>query len=149
MGRLALVLVACMACTFKLGAQDPVGIHLIDKGWSGDTNIIDVRFSGFRNIAAFQFSFLDENRQGQLAGIELSALPNFGPSNYAFLPGFGSLSVSWDNPFPQGMTLPDGALALAISPSQSAMLWRIGRSPFAGIPQHALCSSSGGGPAPL
>ncbi|MCC6752860.1 MAG: T9SS type A sorting domain-containing protein [Saprospiraceae bacterium] len=113
-GRFALILVVCIAWVFKLDAQDPVGIHLIDRGWSGDTNLIDVRFSGFRNIAAFQFSFFDENRQGQLAGIELSALPNFGPSNYAFLPGFNSLSVSWDNPFPQGLTLPDGALAFRI-----------------------------------
>lgn len=93
--------------------SDDVSLYLVDKGWSGDTNLIELRVTGFKNISAFQFSFRDENRLGQLAGIDQIRLPNLGPSNFNFQTGFNALTVSWDFAV-LGATLPDGEVLFRI-----------------------------------
>lgn len=99
----------------SVSAQTPddVSLYLVDKGWSGDTNLIELRAVGFKDIVAFQLSFRDENRLGQLAGIDQIRLPNFGAGNFFFQPGFNALTVTWDFAA-QGMTLPDGEMLFRI-----------------------------------
>lgn len=104
---LAVLILALSGFCRPLSGQDQVVIFPVNKGWVGDTNFIELRATGFKNILAFQLSFRDENRLGQLAGIDQVRLPNFNSGNYSFHQGFNALTVSWDFAA-QGMTLPDG-----------------------------------------
>lgn len=98
----------------SLPAQDTVRLFLVDKGWVGDTNIIEVRASNFREITAFQLSFSEINKLGRFASLEFFNLPGFTNSNYNFIPAFSSLVLNYDNAFSNGVTIPDGDVLFRI-----------------------------------
>ncbi|MBK9108754.1 MAG: T9SS type A sorting domain-containing protein [Saprospiraceae bacterium] len=108
-----ILLVSGIRLTVSGQTSDDVSLYLVDKGWAGDTNLIELRVTGFKNISAFQFSFRDENRLGQLVGVDQIRLPNLGPSNFNFQSGFNALTVSWDFAV-LGATLPDGEVLFRI-----------------------------------
>lgn len=92
----------------NLKAQAGITLYLVDKGWSGDTNIIELRAVQFQHVTSMQFSLKESNDLGRLVELDQWGIPNFSGANYFF--SNNSLRVAWDNSFINGMTLPDGGL---------------------------------------
>lgn len=113
--EMAILATALCFCLFQnINAQDTVKIFLENKGWSGDTNVIEVRATHFREIIAFQLSFSEINRLGSFAEIEVHNLPGFTSNNYNYFPNFSTLTISYNIPLPTGISLPDGDLLFRI-----------------------------------
>ncbi|MBK6545099.1 MAG: T9SS type A sorting domain-containing protein [Saprospiraceae bacterium] len=90
-------------------AQNAVTMYLVDQGWVGDTNIIELRCTQFQNISAMQFSLKEENNLGRFISMDQINIPNFSVgSNTFYNTSNSTLTVTWDVPFIFGLSIPDG-----------------------------------------
>ncbi len=99
-------------CMWVLGAQNTVGLYLVNQGWSGDTNMVELRVVQFSEIAGFQINIREAGANGQFLGIDQVNLPNFSNSNYSF--NNNRLSLLWYAVNGEGITLPDGAVLVRL-----------------------------------
>ncbi len=87
-------------------AQNSVTMYLIDKGWSGDTNYIELRCSRFQFISSMHFSIREQSFNGTFFSIDQIGIPNFQAiTNYVF--DGSALNITWDSPI-IGYHSPDG-----------------------------------------
>lgn len=104
-----------LGLTTYVSSQNPVNLYLVDQGWSGDTNIIELRASQFRDVITLQLSIKEQNNQGRFISIDQIYLPNFSAGNSFFNTTTNSLSVSWDYPSAfNGFFIPDGQVMFRV-----------------------------------
>ncbi len=88
-------------------AQEKLTMFLMDQGWSGDTNFIELRCSQFQKIASFTVSIREQSLKGVFDTIDQLILPNFQKnSNYNY--NSGTLTINWTSPLVDGYNVPDG-----------------------------------------
>ncbi len=98
-----------------LQAQSPVSFYLVDRGWVGDTNFIEVRASKFQAIAGFQISIRERNGLGEFADLDRIQLANFFPgANFNYNLQTKTLNLAWNVFFVNGFNVPDGELLFRI-----------------------------------
>lgn len=107
------ILIGALTGCQSLMAQKTVTMYLVDRGWSGDTNYIELRCAQFQKIAFFQFSIKEENNLGSFYSLDQINLQSFaiGVNTSIFN---NILSVSWNSPFINGYNNPDGAALFRI-----------------------------------
>jgi uncharacterized repeat protein (TIGR01451 family) len=104
----AMVFLPAVFCTGPSAhSQEAVTMYLMDQGWSGDTNFIELRCYQFQQISSFSLSIREVNSRGSFDTMDQVILPNFQKtSNYTY--AGGTLTINWTSPLVEGYNVPDG-----------------------------------------